>query len=208
MLSRGFPPPVTAALLLGAWVLFTGGLHLDGLMDVCDGVFSQPDPARRLAVMRDTRAGSYGVLGAVCLLVLKFAVLLSLAPGMQLLRLSPALVGLLMAPTLGRWAMVLATAAFPSARPEGLGQLVKSWVGWPQVAAATAIALAASMALGPMGVALLPLAAVVAWLGGAYFQANLGGLTGDTYGAINEVTEVLVLLAAAAAVPEVWWHGW
>lgn len=212
-LSLVFPAPLTAALLVGAWVIFTGGLHLDGLMDVCDGVFSQPNAARRLAVMRDTRAGSYGVLGASCVLLAKFAALFSVIASSWSVNgqpyASPALAGLVMAPTLGRWAMVLATAGFPSARPDGLGQIVKASVGWPQVGAATAITLAVGLAVGPMGVALVLLAAIVAWLAGRYFQANLGGLTGDTYGAINEVTEVIVLLVVAATIiPEAWWRGW
>jgi adenosylcobinamide-GDP ribazoletransferase len=196
-LNQVLPPPLVAALIVASWTLATGGLHLDGLMDVCDGVFSQPTPERRLAVMKDTRAGSYGVLGAVCLLLVKYAAILSLPAGARV-------AALLLAPCLSRWSMTLVTAAFPSARPNGMGALVKASVGWPQVLVAGALALAAGYGLGYLpGAGLLVLAGVLATLLGWYFWANLGGLTGDTYGAINELVEVAVLIAVIP-LPAVW----
>ncbi len=209
LLSGVFPAAVNAALLVVAWVLLTGGLHLDGLKDVCDGVFSQPDAARRLEVMRDTRAGSYGVMGVACLLLVKYGALFSVVAAAAPSYLSASLAGLVLAPTLGRWAMVLVTAGFPGARPEGLGQLVKASVGPAQVIGAGISAGAIALIFAPLGLALLVVAGAVAWLLGLYFRANLGGLTGDTYGAINEVVEAAVLLGALAnSMSGSWWNVW
>jgi adenosylcobinamide-GDP ribazoletransferase len=189
VLLRALPVSVATVLLLGASILATGGLHLDGLMDACDGLFGGRTAARRLEIMRDSRVGSYGVLAGVVQLLLKYAVLGALAPALR----GPALVAAL---TAGRWTMVGATWTFAYARPEGLGAGFKAGVTWVTMALATLFAAAACWAaLGPIGLALLALAGVIGWLAGAYASGKLGGLTGDCYGALNEVVETAVLLA-------------
>src|SRR2546427_3629673 len=108
------PQLVLAALLVAALVILTGGLHLDGLMDSCDGLFGGSTRERKLEIMRDSRVGSFGVLGATCLLLLKFTLFASIAshslPFVLLIALPSA-----------RWAMVLMLRVFPAARPSGLG---------------------------------------------------------------------------------------
>lgn len=205
-LSEVMPLPATAALLVVALVVATGGLHLDGLADTCDGLFGGSSPPERLAIMRDSRVGTFGVLAVVCILLLRWAAFLSLA--------SPLRRGvLLLAPALGRWAMVGAVAALPYARPEGLGKAMHR-AAWPIPAlTAAAVALTASVLLFPTwGVALFAFASLVGGLGALYARGNLGGLSGDVYGAICECTEVAVLLAAAAGQEtghlEAWlWRG-
>ena len=85
--SRLFLEPVTAGLLVATMVIVTRALHLDGLMDVCDGIFGGFTPERRLEIMRDSRVGAFGVVGGVTVLLLKYAALLSLlvlaAPGKE-----------------------------------------------------------------------------------------------------------------------------
>ena len=205
-LSGVMPPPATAGLLVVALVVGTGGLHLDGLADTCDGLFGGSSPPERLAIMRDSRVGSYGVLAVFCILLLRWAALLSLT--------SPLRRGaLLLAPALGRWAMVGAVAALPYARPEGLGKAMHR-AAWPlPTLTAAAIALAASVLLFPAwGAALFVFASLVGGLIAFYARSRLGGLTGDVYGAIGECAEVAVLLAAAAGQEtghlEAWlWRG-
>jgi adenosylcobinamide-GDP ribazoletransferase len=200
VLGRSLPSPLVAGILVVAWTVATGGLHLDGLMDVCDGLFSQATPERRLEVMKDVHCGSYGVLGCVCVLMLKFAVVLSLPTGVRL-------AALVLAPTVSRFAMVLATKVFPTARPTGLGALVKSSVGWFQVVVAGVVALLACYGLGGMtGAVVLAIGGGLALLLGWYFASNLGGLTGDTYGAINEVIEVAVPVVIILLPGG--WRGW
>ncbi|TMC20478.1 MAG: adenosylcobinamide-GDP ribazoletransferase [Chloroflexi bacterium] len=128
-----------AALVLLLQVILTGGLHLDGLMDTCDGLFGGDSPERKLEIMRDSRMGSFGVLGALCVLLFKFAVYASLSNlgvGKQLLPI--ALVSVLPA---ARWAMVLALRFFPSARSTGLGQTFRQTITVSQVVAAAIISL-------------------------------------------------------------------
>src|SRR3972149_7223748 len=104
-----------------------------------------------------------------------------------------------MMPVLGRWAMVYAIFAYPYARPEGLGKIIKSGATWLTSAAATAITLAIGIGIAWIG---LYVTAAVTTLGvwviivlaAAFFRKMFAGLTGDTYGAINEIAEVSVLL--------------
>ena len=108
------PQLALAALLVVGLVLLTGGLHLDGLMDTCDGLLGGSTRERKLEIMRDSRVGSFGVLGGACILLLKFALLASVS-------IHALPLALLLALPSARWAMVLALRIFPSARPTGLG---------------------------------------------------------------------------------------
>lgn len=184
-----FPPVVGAVLLLAVWVGLTGALHLDGFLDCCDGLLVAKPPEKRLEILRDTRVGAFAVVGGICLLLLKFAALLELPADCRM-------AALLVIPALSRAAMVYAAHAYPYARTgPGLGQLFREGLTWRQVivAAATAVA-AAGLALGVVGLALALcvwlLTVVIAW----WVQRRIPGLTGDVYGAVNELTEVGALL--------------
>lgn len=195
--------PARVGLVVVALVLLTRGLHLDGLMDSFDGLFGGWTPERRLEIMRDSRVGSFGALAAGGDLLLRFAALLAIPPWLRLVALVSAL-------ALGRWSLVYATAAFPYARATGLGAAYKARVGRLEVILATlfaAVAVAAalyfsgavdrgSLASGATRlVGLLGLAWIVAAGFGRYVVARLPGQTGDTYGATNELVEIVVLLA-------------
>ncbi len=182
------PHLVLAAVLVVALVLLTGGLHLDGLMDTCDGLFGGRTRERRLEIMRDSRVGSFGVLGGVCILLLKFALFASIEPRMLSLAFFVVL-------PVSRWAMVLALRVFPSARPGGLGATFRQTVTLPRliVAATTAFLLAFIVGQGE-GVLMWCVATCVALLLGTWATRLIGGLTGDTYGAVAECSEVGVLL--------------
>src|SRR6266566_3775505 len=114
LLTPLVPQLVLAALLVVALVILTGGLHLDGLMDSCDGLFGGRTRERKLEIMRDSRVGSFGVLGGACVLLLKFALFASLER-------HALLVALLVVLPSARWAMLLALSIFPPARSRGLG---------------------------------------------------------------------------------------
>ena len=193
LLAPVLPVGVRAALLLGAGVGLTRALHLDGLMDCCDGLFGGFTPERRLEIMRDSRVGAFGVLGAVVVLLLRFNGLTALS--------DPWLVaGLLLPPTLGRWAMALAIVAYPYGRATGLGVAFKEGSSWRQVALAGILALGLAAALWwPWGMAALPVAAGLTASLARFMRGRLPGLTGDCYGAINEVVEIVVLLMVVAA---------
>ena len=177
-----------AAILVVALVLLTGGLHLDGLMDTCDGLFGGRTRERRLEIMRDSRVGSFGVLGGICILLLKFALFASM--GLHTLSLAFFVV----LPST-RWAMVLALRTFPSARPGGLGATFRQSVTLPKLLVAGVTALVFVFIVGhAVGILLWIAASCTALLIGAWVTRLIGGLTGDIYGAIAESTEVIALL--------------
>ena len=182
---------LVSAVLVVLWVILTGGLHLDGLADTVDGLRGGHGREERLAIMKDSRMGTFGGVAVFCLLVLKLAFVseLSLAWRGR---------GLLLAPTLGRWVMAYGIWAFPSARPGGMGSIFKEHSRLRALALATALALVVALLLFHLwGLAILgSLWLMVALLGWTLTRA-LGGLTGDTYGALCEISEVLVLAMVA-----------
>ncbi len=182
------PPALGSALLIVALVLLTGANHLDGFIDTCDGMAAGRSPQQRLAIMRDSRAGSFGVAGACCLLMVKYVSLLFLPDAYRM-------AGLLLMPVLGRWAMVYAVFAYRYARKEGLGQSFKEQANWRWMAIATLIAIAISVALMKLsGLALMAGVWLATIIIAGFLRRKLGGLTGDTYGPINEVIEVFALI--------------
>ena len=203
--DRIIPVYLTSAILVVALVIATRGLHMDGLMDVCDGVFGGYTKERRLEIMRDPHVGAFAVAGALCIILLKWAAILSL---LSLHESESDLpwegLGLLLFPTLSRWAMVLELSSFPYARSQGLGSPFHQGSRLVATLVAAASALVASLLLaGWGGLVLFAIATLLAWLLGKGMAALLGGLTGDTYGAANEVAEVVILGVAVALMP----HG-
>ena len=196
-LALALPGALVAALVVALGVLLTGGLHLDGLMDACDGLFSVRTPEQRLAIMRDSHTGAFGVLAAICILLVKFGALSALLVEERTFLLS----GLLLAPALSRWAMALASICFPYGRSgESLGSSFHSTAGRFQLVAASASAVlitgvvcATLRAPAWLGACALALSATTTVLLARFALRRIGGLTGDVYGAINEVVEVVVL---------------
>jgi adenosylcobinamide-GDP ribazoletransferase len=186
--SRFFPPLVLAAFLVVAQVVLTGGLHMDGLMDSSDGLFGGSSPERRLEIMRDSRVGSFGVLAGGCVLLLKFAVFATLR--VHLLALA-----VLMVLPAARWAMIMTVSLFPSARPTGLGAAFRQTLSVTRLVVAGITALIVVLVVGHLpGLLVLLVGTLAAIAVGAWATRRLGGLTGDSYGAIAEVAEVVMLL--------------
>jgi adenosylcobinamide-GDP ribazoletransferase len=185
-LSLILPPAVVMALLIIALIILTGAHHLDGFIDTCDGDFAGKSKRERLVIMSDTRVGAFGIVGVVLLLLLKYAALSSV---------SVILPALLLMPSLSRWTMVSVIFTFPYAKKSGMGLPFKLGATWQRLAVATIIALVVAVVLLKWwGVALMAVLWLITFGIAGYFRSRLGGLTGDSYGAINELSEVLVLL--------------
>lgn len=197
-LSFVFPFYLTAAVLLVFMMAATRALHLDGLMDTCDGLFGGSTPERRREIMRDSHVGAFAVAGAAAVLLLKYGALASLlalsSPGKEWT--------LLLFPVFSRYCMVLQLMTFNYIRTPGLGTPFHSGNGRLPSAVAAVIAALAALVLGGIG-GMLALAGVclLALLIGRGIVAMIGGMTGDTYGATNEIAEVLVIMAGVAMVP-------
>lgn len=186
------PISVVSGVLLVFLVLITGATHLDGFIDTCDGLVAGKTPQQRWEIMRDSRVGAFGVVGASCLLLLKYASLAGLPE-------SSRMGALVLMPVLGRWAVVGSIAAFPYARPEGLGRAFKDQATWLTVAVATIVALALSVGfLRLTGLAIMFGVGLVTLALSAILKRKFAGLTGDTYGAVIEVGEVTSLILAIA----------
>lgn len=183
-----FAPMITAFLVVLVWVILTGGLHLDGFGDSCDGVLATVNPERRLEIMKDPRTGTWAVAGIVLLLLGKWVSVTAIHPAL-----------LLLPPVLGRWGMVLAAYAFPYGRASGLGGYFKDGLGRVQVGIATGLMLVVvglmAWLMTPWVIALVPLVGGLVWALGLWVMRRLGGgLTGDIYGALCELTELACLM--------------
>ena len=181
------PPLPSAALLAVLWALLTRGLHLDGLADTFDGLGGGRDAPSRLAIMKDSRLGTFGGIALAGALMTKTALLAAL-PG-------PAgISALLAAPAAGRWAMLFSMHFFPAARPGGMGDLFKKGCTRGRLILGSLWAALILAAAGGTGGAIALAAVPLFTLAFSRMTARLlGGLTGDSYGAVCELSEILVL---------------
>lgn len=186
-------PLLQAALLTAAWALLTGGLHLDGLADSADAwVGGHGDRERTMTIMKDPRSGPAAVSTLALTLLLKFAALAALVK----IGAGPAL---LLAPLLGRSALVVLLLTTPYVRAGGMASAIAAHL--PRTAALLVLLLVAAGAAlaGKPGVLALVVVLVTLALLRWIMMRRLGGMTGDTLGAAVELTEVAVLVALALA---------
>ncbi len=209
LLIMWFSSPVADALILVVYIIITGGLHLDGLADSCDGIFGGYDKEKRLEIMRQSTIGTFGVLGLICILGIKYICLHNLIyiPTLTLphqgegnslgsLWVSQKGTALLLMPAIGRWTQVLAAALSAYARKEeGVG---KVFIDNVRLRHAIYSAL---FLLVPLwffcrinGLMIFAIVIFVALLVIQYIKGKIGGMTGDTLGAINEISELVFLL--------------
>lgn len=186
-----FAPLVAGVITLIVWVALTGGLHLDGLADCCDGLFASVSAERRLEIMKDPHMGTFGAVGLILVLFLKAATLASLT--------SDSSLSILLAASLARWC-ILPMGLLPLARPSGMGAdfasgFRRSFIFWGAI-----IPLVIAIILGTRGILSivtgLVATAFVLWLA----KSRIGGVTGDVFGMVVEVVETVVLLTFVAGV--------
>lgn len=192
LLADRLPGPVVSVLLVAALALVTGGLHLDGLADTLDGMFGgRGDRERTLAIMKDSRIGAMGVIGLVLVLLFKYEALENLRGP---LRAS----WLFLMPVLARFSQVVMSYRAEYARRVGsLARPFVEFLGFGQLAFAAVFTLAVALwAAGAKGAVALLAVVLLTLAARYYFHRRLGGITGDTIGAVSELNEALVLLAA------------
>jgi adenosylcobinamide-GDP ribazoletransferase len=185
------PPMVTAVLLIAVLLACSGCLHLDGLADTADGVLSSRSRERMLEIMKDSHTGAMGAMALVMVLLAKFAALASLPPPL----LWPAV---LLMPLAGRSMIVVHMALLPYAREDGLGAVF--YRQRPRLAAiwaAVALEAVAWGVLGLRGLATWGICLAVTLLLALYLKRKIGGVTGDTFGALCEIMEVVPALCLA-----------
>lgn len=197
LMGLGFPPLVRSVGIVALGVCLTGGLHLDGVSDTADGL-AVTDPERRLAVMKDSVTGAFGVMAIALILLLKSAALSELTTNRGL--------GVMLAMGWGRWGQVAAIAFYPYLRSEGKGALHTATFKSPQDLLLGLFFLLLFSAgwiywQPQQWLAILVItffSAAIALLTGWWFNRQFGGQTGDTYGAIVEWSEALILCSLTA----------
>ena len=186
-LQLGLPPQIAAGLALGAGVLATGGLHEDGLADVADGFGGGRDREHKLAIMRDSRIGSFGTLALILVLGMRWSALAHLA-GLNRIQASCALVAVAVA---SRAQLAVALAALPAVRSDGLGH---------DAAKPTVMRVAMASALGVLALLFCLGATAALWVAVAQLLAlivvarlamrQIGGQTGDVLGAMQQAADL------------------
>ncbi len=206
LFSLLLPSAVANGLLIVSLVVITGALHLDGFVDTCDGIAGHKSVEDRWQIMRDSHAGAFGVVGVVLLLLVKYLSLNSLPESLLVF-------ALVLMPVVSRWAMVYAVFAYPYAIPEGLGKVFKQTISWQRFTVATVITVIIAIGLAWLAdIASFYLAGLAIMLGtwviivimANYLKRKFSGLTGDSYGAINEVAEVIVLILIVLMAQNQW----
>ncbi|MGB9672723.1 MAG: adenosylcobinamide-GDP ribazoletransferase [Anaerolineales bacterium] len=190
LFQRIFPLQLSAALILGLWIGLSGALHLDGFLDACDGLFGGWTAEKRLEIMHDEHLGAFAFAGGAVLLLVKFAALnasqLSILP-------------LMLAPMLSRWGMVLAIVVFPYQSASGVGRSIKDYASWKSVLVASIFVLGiTALSASISGWIALVVVVMVVWGVAQFTLRRIPSLTGDIYGAINELAELAVLLTIVA----------
>ena len=175
-----------AIVTIVAWFIVTGGLHADGFMDTAEGLFSGRSRERMLEILKDSRIGANGVMSFVFLVLLKICFLANIDG-------AAAYAALLGIPAAARYGTLVSVLEFPYARKEGLGRAFALYAPphtliWGFVAALIPIVFGGFLYLVCLGAAMLTSLIV-----NAYIVRHLGGVTGDTYGAVTELSELILL---------------
>ena len=184
-----YPPLVLGALVLGAELMLTGGIHLDGFMDSMDGLLSARSPEKILEIMKDSRVGAHASMALVGLLLLKFTLLANLTVSKLPL--------LIVMPMLARWVFQIGMIGFPYARSQGLGKGFHEATQWiPFLLSGIIVCGISFYLLGFAGPLAFVISSLIITIVAYKISSFLGGLTGDLYGAFIELSEVIILLVA------------
>jgi adenosylcobinamide-GDP ribazoletransferase len=193
VLEHHIPSLLLSVLIVSLSIFLTRGFHFDGLADFADGIWGGSSPERRLEIMKDSRSGAFGILALIMGVSFKIASISALVSGGYL---AP----LILAPVFGRFAQAAVMYGAEHARRDGLGKLFLEDLKMEHVAIASIVTIAIALPAGFK--ALLYLAPVVGCV--IVFRLisrkYLGGITGDVVGALNEVSEITVLVLGACTL--------
>ena len=182
-----FSPLVLSAFIITLLAILTGGLHLDGFMDSIDGLFGGKNKDDILRIMKDHNVGAFGVIGVVCLLMLKFALIGSLSKDVFAK-------AIFIMPVLSRSSMSFVLLLTPSSKSNGLGSVFaveKKNMHW--LIPVLISYLLAVLLFGVKGNFIIFFVLLFALIMRGYFLKRIDGVTGDTMGMLNELVEVFVL---------------
>jgi len=191
LLEPHLPRLLTALFIVLYLVLITGGLHEDGLADSADAFCGASNREQILLIMRDSRIGSYGAIALALSLIARVLLLASLP-------LAAIATYLIVAHTLCRWTTLPLSYALPGTQADGQGVRIArltsigTLIGGTLFSFAIPVILMRGRAFAPIASAIL-----VALLNGVYYRRRIGGVTGDCFGATNQLSEIGVYLCGA-----------
>ena len=189
ILSLVLPPLLTNLILIFTLLIITGAMHIDGLADSCDALFSGKGKEEMLSIMREVHLGTFGILAIVAIILFKLALLSSIPH--ELRHFSLVLMALL-----SRYSMSLAITFFPYARSEGKAVVFFQEKSLKNFFFSTAITLIILMfSFRIMSLAILFFTIAFTFFASFWVKSKIGGLTGDTLGALSELNEALILLS-------------
>ncbi|CBZ02695.1 adenosylcobinamide-GDP ribazoletransferase [Clostridium botulinum] len=188
-LKNFLPANVIIVLLILFTAMVTGGLHMDGLADTCDGFFSLRDKERIIEIMKDSRIGSYGTIALIIDLLLKYQLLYSLV-------LKGYSIAIVLAPIIGRISILFLCLSKRTAKKNGSGNIFIGNMSKPIIFFITTIVLALSTYFLGLRATIIPFIGVllITYLLYLLCLNKINGLTGDTLGACNELGEITFLL--------------
>lgn len=191
-----------ACVLTISWLLLTNGLHMDGLMDTADGIYSHQSRKRMLTIMQDSRVGNFGVLAGLSIILLKLTALACIAKHPFIL-----ISILVLVPVTSRWCELFAIGIFSYAKEDGKGKIWHDSTRMPNdliFGMVPVIILTGLLAFytNPQIIILSLATNLLFGIGAAYkLNSKIGGHTGDTYGATVEIAEAGALAATALLLP-------
>lgn len=195
MAESFFPPRITTLILLIAPIFISGGLHVDGFADFCDGFFGGKDKSDILRIMKDSHVGVWGAAGVALLMLTKFELLQTLPERAYIF---------LLAVTVSRWAQVLLSFSLPYAGlGGGLSEQVAQKVGLREILGASLFLIPFLFWSPKNGFFLLVGFLPFLFFLGFFFKKRVGGVTGDLLGAASELTEVFTFFLATLWVRHV-----
>lgn len=195
--TAGNLPLLTGAVGFASLIILTGGIHCDGLMDSADGLFSGREREKILAIMKDSRAGSFGVVAMILVAALEISTLAELS------RLSTQFLcaAVYSAPIIGRLMMVVTIGAFPYARATGMGKAFAQFTTRRTIFFAAAETILLLLPLCSVSEIFFLYAAaaglvalLVTWRFANFATGKIGGVTGDIYGAVTTLAEMFALI--------------
>ncbi len=183
------PREIVVGFVLVIYIILTGGFHLDGLSDTVDGISASiKDKTKILLVMSDSHIGAEGVVAIVCDILLKFVLLYKIPVGIfQNI--------LLIFPVISRYCMVVSMFFSKPAKPDGLGKLFIENTNMKSLAISTIVCVIVAMLFFNIivAIAMIVFSVLVVIITTKFLTKKIGGMTGDSIGAINEIAEITIL---------------
>lgn len=194
-----FSRDLAALFALAAMVLATGAFHEDGLADTADGFGGAFEAERKLAIMKDSRIGTYGSVALILSFFFRWELLTEMP-------IDLVLIGLVSAHALGRWASVLLATMLPYVREGASNKPIADGIRWPELAIGAVFVGALTYPLWKPHVAAVLLTILLVSILAVICRRQIGGVTGDVLGATNQIVEIAVLALWIAGVRAgLWW---